>query len=428
VAERARETATRPPAQPWIPPGGLIAGQLAHGLSWALLLVLALRGEIGFSLPGLAWVHLVALAWVTVVALSILIHVIPAFCDVAWRWPRLARLSVGGVALGAYGLVAGFLFSSTATLAYSSSLLAVGLAVYLVNAVATLARARTSPRTERAIARALAIVLTMLAAATGIGLAMAWALSTGATGHIAVSWPVIHAHLGAIGWLTVLIMGVSMRTLGPIAGSKPQHALGHIVSGTAVSVGVIALVIAFGLESVWLEWTAAILCFVGFAVYLSDVFDSLARASVPHRPPQAFIGAAALWLAVAAVLGALTLAGKPYASVYVFVGLAGWIGQMVNAHTYHIGVRLLITIARDDEDDETRPDAVLTLPLTWLSFGLMQFAIALGAVGLVLAAPLLVALAAVAGLAGWIVVAANIAAAWIQARRQRLLPADSQSA
>ncbi len=427
MTERAREAVARTPTQPWIPPAGLIAGQLAHGLSWALLLVLALRGDIGFSLPGLAWVHLVGLAWVTVVALSILIHVIPAFCDVAWRWPQLARLSVGAVALGAYGLVAGFLWSSTATLACSSSLVALGLAVYLVDAFATLARARTSPRTERAIARALGIVLAMLAATTGIGLAMAWALSSGA-GYISAAWPAIHVHLGAIGWLTVLVMGVSMRTLGPIAGSKPQRALGHIVSGTAVSVGVIALVIAFGLESTWLEWTAATLCFVGFAVYISDVIDALARASVPHRPPQAFIGAAALWLVVAAVLGTLTLTGKPYESAYIFVGLAGWIGQMVNAHTYHIGVRLLITIARDDEDDETRPDAVLTLPLTWLSFGLMQLAIALGAVGLVIAAPLLVALAGAAGLAGWIVIAANIAAAWTQARRQQVLPANSQPA
>jgi hypothetical protein len=422
VAERVREATAHAPTQPWIPPAGLIAGQLAHGLSWALLLALALRGEIGFSLPGLAWVHLVALAWVTVVALSILIHVIPAFCDVAWRWPLLARLSVGAVALGAYGLVAGFLWSATAALAASASLFTVGLAVYLVNALATLARARTGPRTERAIARALGIVLAMLAAATGVGLAMAWALSAGTTGHMSAAWPIIHAHLGAIGWLTVLIMGVSMRTLGPIAGSKPQRALGHIVSGTTVVAGVIALVIAFALEAKWLEWTAAILCCVGFAVYLSDVFDALARASVPHRPPQAFVAVAALWLVVAAGLGALTLAGRPYGSAYVFVGLAGWIGQMVNAHTYHIGVRLLITIARDDEDDETRPDAVLVLPLTWLSFGLMQLAIAIGAAGLVLAAPLVVVVAAAAGLAGWIVIAANIAAAWTQARRQRLSP------
>jgi hypothetical protein len=392
------------------------------------LLVLALRGEIGFSLPGLAWVHLVGLAWVTVVALSILIHVIPAFCEVAWRWPRLARFSVGAVALGAYGLVAGFLWSSTATLAYSSSLVAVGLAVYLVDGFATLARARTNPRTERAIARALGIVLAMLAAATGIGLVMAWALSTGAAGRISAAWPIIHAHLGAIGWLTVLIMGVSMRTLGPIAGTKPRRALGHIVSGTAVVAGVIALAIAFGLASTWLEWTASILCFVGFAVYLSDVFDALARASVSHRPPQAFMGAAALWLVVAAILGAFALVGKPDGSAYVFVGLAGWIGQMVNAHTYHIGVRLLITIARDDEDDETPPDAVLTLPLTWLSFGLMQLAIALGTAGLVIAAPMLVALAAAAGVAGWIVIAANIAVAWTRARRQRLGPDESQPA
>lgn len=413
--------AARAPAQPWIPPVGLIAGQLAHGLSWVLLLALGLRGEIGFSLPGLAWVHLVALAWVTVVALSILIHVIPAFCDVAWRWPQLARFSVGVVAVGAYGLVAGFLWTSTTTLAASASLVAAGLAAYGVDAFATLAHARNSQRTERAIARAIGVVLAMLAAATGVGLVMAWALSGWATGPRSAAWPAIHAHLGAIGWLTLLIMGVSMRTIGPIAGSKPQRALGHIVSGTAVLVGAITLVSGFGLSATWLTWAGAALCFVGLAFYLSDLVGVLVRASVPHRPPQAFMGAAALWLVAAAILGALTLAGKPYGSAYAFLGLIGWIGQMVNAHIYHVGVRLLITLARNDEEDETRPEAVLTLPLTWLSFGLMQLAVALGAAGLVLAAPMLIAFAAAAGLVGWVVIAANIAVAWTRARRQQLL-------
>jgi hypothetical protein len=82
---------TRRPER-WIPPEGLIFGQLAHGASWILFLALAMRDLSVTGLPALGWVHLVAL--------SILIHVIPAFTNVTWRWE-----SWGGslVALGLIG-------------------------------------------------------------------------------------------------------------------------------------------------------------------------------------------------------------------------------------------------------------------------------------------------------------------------------------
>ncbi len=42
----------------WIPPpGGLLAGHLAHGLSWMLLIALANRENIVADLPAFAWVH-----------------------------------------------------------------------------------------------------------------------------------------------------------------------------------------------------------------------------------------------------------------------------------------------------------------------------------------------------------------------------------
>ena len=56
----------------WIPPWSLLAAQLSHGISWALLLL---------APPGLAWVHLVALGFLSLPALGILVHVLKGFLD-----------------------------------------------------------------------------------------------------------------------------------------------------------------------------------------------------------------------------------------------------------------------------------------------------------------------------------------------------------
>ncbi len=104
------------------------------------------------------------------------------------------------------------------------------------------------------------------------------------------------------------------------------------------------------------------------------------------------------------------LAGKPWQQAYVFVLLMGWVGQFVNAHLYHIGVRLLATIYRG-EDDETPPQALLEPRLSW--FTLYAFQVAVGAItyALMFGNASLVARAAVFGITGWIAMIANVMAA-----------------
>jgi hypothetical protein len=80
---------------------------------------------------------------------------------------------------------------------------------------------------------------------------------------------------------------------------------------------------------------------------------------------------------------------------------------MVNAHLHHLGVRVLTTLLRGD-DDETRPWDVVNQPLAWLTFGLAQLAVA----GTVLALPLAIRglqpVAALAGIASVLCMLANM--------------------
>lgn len=157
--------------------------------------------------------------------------------------------------------------------------------------------------------------------------------------------PAAHADLGMYGWLSLLIFGVSARTVRPIAGHKSRFPIVHVAVGSLCLAGVVLL--AIGLSAVpVLAWPGALLVALSALAYAIDLCDIVRRATVPHRVPQAFLLAGAAWLLAGIALGAGTLAGHPWQLAYGFVLLGGWAGQTIDAHVYHIGVRLLLTIYR----------------------------------------------------------------------------------
>ena len=125
----------------WIPPVALVAGQLAHGASWILLLVLALHRPIALGAPALGWLHLVALGWLTMTALTILVHVIPGFIDATWRGERIARGALFVFEAAVIVLVCAFWTGATAALPWAGTLIVLALALYLLPASRTLVTA-----------------------------------------------------------------------------------------------------------------------------------------------------------------------------------------------------------------------------------------------------------------------------------------------
>ena len=397
----------------WIPPGALLFAQLSHGASWLILGFWALAPARSLDFTAIAWIHTVALGWATMAALGVLLHVVPQFTDVRWRLESVARRCVFLFAVGVGLFVAAMLLRPELSL-WGAALILLALLVYAATAFTTLRQALCGERVERAIARALATTLAFLLLAAAAGFCLAAMVS----GYAVPAWiadlPAAHADLGIFGWLSLLIFGVSARTVGPIAGDKSRFPAAHIVVGSCALVGVTLLAVGLAGISPFV-WPGA--GFLGAAVfaYALDIVNVVRRATVPHRVPQAFLIAGVAWLLSAAVLGAGTLAGKPWQLAYGFVILAGWIGQMLNAHFYHIAVRLLLTVYRG-EDDESRPETVLDARLSWLSFAAFQLAIASVVAGLLAHAGTLVAAAAALGFVGWIVMLANFAGARIRVR------------
>lgn len=396
--------------EPWIPPTGLAIGQVSHGLSWVVLIALSIQGTgwRSFTISDLAWVHLVALGWLTTVALSVLLFVIPNSCEEPIRGQRLARLAIGAFAVGTYSLVTGFWTGSFGVVFAGACIIVAALACYLMPVGSTLIRTiARQRRTERSVARATSIVLLALAAAVALGLSMAWDLVHGALTVFLATAPAIHAHLAGVAWLTLLALGVSVRTLRPITGAPPPSRLSHIIASMSSVAGLLLLVVGLSFDVGTITDIGAAVLIVAVSLYAIDLGRAVVHATVAHRPPQAFLAAAAVWLVVSAALGAGALLGQAWQDAYVFVALIGWLGQMVNGHLYHIGVRLLATMVRGD-DDETHPGSVLPVSLSWASWALFQAATAGGAIALLVNQTKMLTIAGIIGLLGWLLMATNV--------------------
>jgi len=390
----------------WIPPWALGLGQLAHVLSWVMLLAIAAQRPFALGFAALGWLHVVVLGWFTLTALAVLVHVIPTFTDLSWRGEGVARAALVVYAAGVAALVTAFWIGSVGALPWAGTVVAVGLVAYLVPATTTLIAAFGGPRREAAIARALLITLTSLLVTALLGIALTLALGGRVSGTWLAYAAPIHGSFGIIGWLTPLIMGVSTRTVRPITGVGFRLPATHMAIGALELFGLLGIVAGLALPLPPVTWAGAIAVLGGALLYAGDVADVLRRATVTHRPPQAFVGAAAVWLVVGLVLAMDELIGAPWGAAAVYVLVIGWLGQMVNAHLHHIGVRLLATVVLGD-DDETEPSALLTAPLSWTTFVLFQVAVAAGGAALVLGMPGLLAGAAGAGLASCCAMAGN---------------------
>lgn len=401
----------------WIPPLGLAFGQLCQGASWILGIWIALRVGVGtISLPEIAWVHLVALGWLTTTALSILLHAIPAFLEVRWRSETLARtvLFIFGAAVVA--LVVAMLIAPAALLPVALALGSL-LTIYLATAWATLVPAfRSSDRIDRAVARAFASTLLLLFVAMLLGVASSSLFSTPSPYAWIARLPPAHAGIALFGWLTLLIYGVSARTLRPITGNRSRRPVLHIVSGTATLAGALLLAAGAGATISWLAILGGVFIAVGAAAYVADVSLVLLGATVTYRLSQCFIAAALFWLLCALSFGGGVLTGGPWEAPFVFLMLAGWAGQMVNGHIFHIGVRLIATIYRGDED-ETEPRELLHPRQPWLAFAAMQLAVAVVAYGLAARNDVVTAAGSAIGTIGWLATVVALAQARTAARR-----------
>lgn len=286
----------------------------------------------------LAVVHLVTLGWITASILGSLYIVAPLALRTPLHVNWLDYLAFALVTTGAVGMVAHFWIVEYRGMAWSGATAASGILVVAIRALPVISRA--------AIHRAVRLHIALAFANAGLAATMGVLLGVNKTTSVlpgrALDHVFGHAHLAAIGWASMTVIGVAYRLLPMVLPAAMPSGRTLYATAALLEAGVLVLFAAFTLHSALL-WPGAALLILGFAVFLGHVVWML-RHSRP-RPPAVRVpdpavlhaGAALLSLVAACAAGAWLSHAAASASmlrmatVYGALGLVGFLAQMVIA-------------------------------------------------------------------------------------------------
>jgi hypothetical protein len=286
----------------------------------------------------LAVVHLVTLGWIGGSVLGS-IHIVG---PLALRMPlRATGGDVAGFAafaVGVLGMVSHFWIDSPRGMVWGAGLASVAFLRAAIRVLPRLARAPI-PGAVRA-PLALAFVNALLAAGLGVVLGFNKISPFLPVRHLEAVFA--HAHLAALGFATLIVMGAGYRLLPMMLPAAMTTGRGPLWSASLVEAGVLGLAASFFLDGRGRP-LFALLAAAGVAVFLWHVLTMVRnpRPAPPGRPRPDLPGTQALvalaWLAVATLLGLVLVlapdadASSPTSLAYGALALVGFLAQMVVA-------------------------------------------------------------------------------------------------
>jgi hypothetical protein len=235
-------------------------------------------------------------------------------------------------------MVSHFWIHQYAGMAWAAATTAIGILYMTARIATTIQRARAEPAVKLHVT--LACANFWLAAIMGLLIAFdkVWDFLPG----FVLSHVFAHAHIAAIGWATVMVVGVAYRLLPMILPAKIAPARSMYASAVLLEVGVLGLFVALlvGSELAALCGLTITAGLIAFATRVAWMLRH--RASKPVGAPRPdfgllHAGAAGIWLVSAVGLGLFLLFSAPspnalrVAAAYGVLGLVGFLAQMVTA-------------------------------------------------------------------------------------------------
>ena len=296
------------------------------------------RGVSGFFYHArmLAIVHLVTLGWITASILGSLYIVGPIALRVWFpaRWLDYAAFAL--LVVGIVGMVSHFWLEEYGGMAWSAATAATGILVAGINIVRRLPGAQLPRAVSAHIVLAFANVLGAAVTGVLIGFDKVYHFLPG----FALTTVFAHAHLAAIGWATMMVVGIAYRLLPMVLPSAMPHGPSLWISVALLQLGVSGLFVSLLIRGRY-GWVFASIIVAGLAAFLSHVIWMLGRPR--PRPPGLRSPDPAVWhafasfvsLAFASALGLWLTIAEPstgtlrVAMAYGVFGLVGFLAQMV---------------------------------------------------------------------------------------------------
>lgn len=334
----------------WLPLRYMIAGQF--GLLLALTLaVLRVEDLVDFYYQGhlLAITHLITLGWITTTIMGASFLVAPLIFSASLYSERLGRWQFPPLVAGIAVMVVHFWTGQYRGLATGAALLLIATFLFLLNLSFTL---RRIPRKDVAMPY-LVVALAYLAATVVLGTLMALDKVLDFLGGEVIATIKGHAHLAALGWVSLMILGVGHKMIPLLSASTAEEERRSRRRFWLLNAGIIGLFLALVTRSRWV-FPLALVVVLGFA----SAFLRLARPWRQKKLPRLdwstrHVLAAFGFLAIAILFGLALASGllgdevlaSRVAAAYAFLGLVGWITLMIIGMSYRV-IPLLVWLHR----------------------------------------------------------------------------------
>jgi hypothetical protein len=283
-------------------------------------------------------VHLVTLGWISFSILGTIYVVGPLALQMEMP-PRAADyVAYVCATAGLIGMVGSLWYQQSVALAWAASTIASGVMYMTARIAVRVRRAKIQPAVKLHIV--FACVNFWIAASMGLLIALD-KVAHFLPGFV-LSNVFAHAHLAAVGWATMMVVGVGYRLLPMTFPSKILSGRWIWVSAALFETGVLGLFTTLLLRSAW-TIVFGITIVAGLAVFIGHVIWMLRHlAAKPAGVQRIQFGLlhaanAAISLIVAGAIG-VTLLVVPvsprslqWAAAYGVLGLIGFLGQMVIA-------------------------------------------------------------------------------------------------
>jgi hypothetical protein len=321
----------------WPPRLYLSFAHLSLFLAFAAL-ALDPRGVGGFFYHPrmLAVVHLVTLGWLSGSILGALYIVLPLAFRVPFPAGRMDHAAFACFAIGTSGVVSHFWIDHPNGMAWSAGTALLPFVYVCGRGLRELPRARLPREVKWPVAFALTNIL--VAASAGVLLAVNKSVPFLPVSQLPGA--LAHAHLAALGWATMMVMGAGYRLLPMVFPAAMPRGAWITASALLLQAGALGLFFAFPFAK-RLVPLAAVLAIAGIGAFLSRVAWMLRnRRPAPSERPKAdasvgHVLQALAYLVLASALGLYLAVAEPsegtlrLTMAYGVFGLVGFLAQIV---------------------------------------------------------------------------------------------------
>jgi hypothetical protein len=296
------------------------------------------RGVSGFfyhpQMVGI--VHLITLGWITASILGSLYIVGPIAMRVWIPGTSLDYIAFGLVVTGIVGMVAHFWLERYSGMAWSATAVAAGVIIVGIHVIR---RVHASSLPRAVGAHILLAFLNVLGAAS-LGVLIGFDKVHHFLPGFVLANVFAHAHLAAINWALMMVVGVAYRLLPMVLPAAMPSGPRLWITAVLLQAGVSGLFVTLLIQSRF-TWIFALIVVAGLVAFVVQVVWMLRRPRPRprglRRPDPAVLHAGASFasLTIASVLGIWLSAAEPssttlrIATAYGVFGLVGFLAQMV---------------------------------------------------------------------------------------------------